>query len=108
MPRIIAMPIIAASLALASCAGRPADWPAPAAAPASCEDWTRHTVLLAARGAGLPPEYVGAACALGWTWAQVVHRARARGHVIGACRGSSPTARRLLHGPCADESEHAP
>ena len=98
MPRIIAMSIIATSLALAGCAGRPA------AAPASCEDWTRHTVLLAARGAGLPPEYVGAACALGWTWAQVVHRARARGHVIGACRGSSPTARRLLHGPCADES----
>lgn len=103
MPRAIAISIIVASLALAGCAALPASRVADAPA-SSCSDWTRHTVLLAAHGAGLPPEYVGAACALGWSWAQVVHRARSRGYVLGACRGSSATARRLLYGPCADES----
>ena len=106
MTRAIAISILIAAT-LAGCAARPAGRPADPPA-RTCESWTRHTVLLAARGAGLPPEYVGAACALGWTWAQVVLRARSRGHVIGACRGSSPAARRLLHGPCADDRGENP
>ena len=101
MRRIIALSLLAA---LAGCAWEPPRHPlavALAAHPASsCGTWDAGKQRQRARRAGLPVEYVAAACARGWNWTEVKMRARSRGYIAGDCR--SATGRRLLYAPCGE------
>ena len=102
MRRIIALALLAA---LPGCA-----WELPQPSPrdiaaanhpsASCGNWDAGKQRIWAGWAGLPVEYVAAACARGWNWTQVKMRARSRGYIVGDC--SAATGRRLLYAPCGE------
>ena len=91
MRRIIALSLLAA---LAGCAWEPPRHPlaaAMAAHPAfSCGTWDAGKQRQRAMRAGLPVEYVAAACARGWNWAQVNMRARSRGYIAGSPAIAAP------------------
>ena len=102
MRRIIALSLLAA---LAGCAWEPPQ-PSPWAIAlanhpsASCGTWDAGKQRHWAMRAGLPVEYVAAACARGWNWVEVKMRARSRGYIAGDC--SAATGRRLLYAPCGE------
>ena len=97
--KIIILSLLAA---LAGCAWQPGPpWPAASAlaAAGSCEHWSASRMRVwAIASARLPVEYVAAACARGWTQAEIIIRARDRGYIAGDCRLA--TGRRLLYAPC--------
>ena len=94
--------------ALAGCVSRPAlPYPSAAAiaAASTCQSWSPGRIAAWARlSLDLPPEYVAAACARGWTRGEIILRASSRGYLAGASCAAA-ASRRPLYAPCGD-GEH--